>query len=183
MSRLQTALHSLPPGSVVTRELAASNTEVNAQLDAKAIDETRLANTLKNAFAKAWSENQAAVAAPKTESPKRSGVNLDGWAGVNEAPTDVPFETKLSGSVFRGMKNESEARAYADTVSEFFLNNGSRNTKVFVVRGPTSTTKAPFEVLSACCGYSIVYETKAKPKLNAPDDIQEISVFSSRPRM
>lgn len=165
MSKLQTALHALPPGSLVTKELAALNAEVNAKLDADRIDETRLSNSLQAAFSKAWDENQAAVSAPKTESSIRSGINLDGWAGVNNTATEVPFELRPRGCVFRGMKTESDARAYADKVSEFFLNNGSRNTTVYVVRGPTSTTKAPFEVLSACCGYSIVYETQAKPKL------------------
>lgn len=66
-----------------------------------------------------------------------------------------------TGSVFRGFKDEEQAKRYADTVAEFFAQN-ALDQPVYVVRGPTSTTRQPFEVLAACCGYTIVYTVRSK---------------------
>lgn len=60
-----------------------------------------------------------------------------------------------TGSTFRGFRGEDEARTYAATAKDFFAQN-ALDIPVYVVRGPTSTTRQPFEVVTACCGYSVV---------------------------
>jgi hypothetical protein len=83
-------------------------------------------------------------------------ARLDEWALTYMGPSAAPNVYVRHASVFRGMSDEQAARTYADTVARFFAAHGCAGT-VFVVRGPTSTARAPFEVVSACCGYSIVY--------------------------
>lgn len=87
---------------------------------------------------------------------------LDEWTHIYPAPTGVPFELKTSGSVYRGMNDLDKAKEYATEVSAFFAKH-SLDKQVFVVRGPTSTTKCKFEVVTATCGYTVVYRT---PKLS-----------------
>jgi hypothetical protein len=53
---------------------------------------------------------------------------------------------------------------YAREVSEFFVAQGACGV-VYVVKGPTSTTRSPFEVVDACCGYSVAY--KVDPTVQA----------------
>ena len=83
-------------------------------------------------------------------------IRLDEWTSIGtKAPTEVPGETAPKGGVFRGMNDEAAACTYAKEVFEFFKQHGS-NQPVFVVKGPTSTTKCKFEVVDACCGYAVV---------------------------
>lgn len=83
-------------------------------------------------------------------------VRLDEWACVYDAPTSVPFELKPTGGVFRGMRDLEKAKEYAKVVAKFFSDNNVHK-PVYVVRGPTTTTKAPFEVVDACCGYTVAF--------------------------
>ena len=83
------------------------------------------------------------------------GARLDEWACVYPGPTAVPFEQKLTGAVFRGMQDEAKAKSYAQDVGAFFASLGVSK-PVFVVKGPTSTTKCKFEVVDASCGYTTV---------------------------
>ena len=89
---------------------------------------------------------------------------MDEWALTYMGPSAVPFHHVRHASVFRGMRTESAARAYAAKVCTWFAAEGVYG-PVFVVRGPTSTTRQPFEVVSACCGYSIVarFDPKGPP--------------------
>jgi hypothetical protein len=82
-------------------------------------------------------------------------VRMDQWALTYMGPSAIPFQYVRHASVFRGMRDESAARAYAARVCKWFAEQGAAH-PVFVVRGPTSTTSAPFEVVAACCGYSII---------------------------
>lgn len=93
------------------------------------------------------------------DSPRR----LDPWASVAQAPTDKPFELANKGSVFRGMLDLVEARVYAQLVADFFASHGCP-APVFVVRGPTSTTHRPFEVVDACCGYTVLHRATPEPR-------------------
>lgn len=72
-----------------------------------------------------------------------------------------PGKYEATGSVFRGFTTEDAALQYAYTVLSFFMQNALTQ-PVYVVHGPTSTTKKPYEVVSACCGYSVV--VKLEPK-------------------
>lgn len=92
-------------------------------------------------------------------------VRMDEWTACADAPTAVPRELKPKGFVSRGMNDLQKAKEYADQVAIFFAQNGATNKEVFVVAGPTSTTKAKFEVVEATAGYSVLYKTGAP----APD--------------
>lgn len=81
---------------------------------------------------------------------------LDEWAGVFPGPSGNPLEWKLKPSVFRGMNDLDKAKLYAKEVSEFF-HPYDPGKPVFVVRGPTSTTRCKYEVVNACCGYSVIF--------------------------
>ncbi len=70
--------------------------------------------------------------------------------------------------VCRGKREEHAARQYADLVCAFFHSHGLSK-RVFGVRGPTSTTKCPFEVVTESCGYTIVYRTKVVDSPANPD--------------
>lgn len=72
-----------------------------------------------------------------------------------------PGVYEATGSVFRGFATEASARTYAYAVLAFFMQNALTQ-PVYVVRGPTSTTRLPYEVVSACCGYSVVMELRPK---------------------
>lgn len=99
-----------------------------------------------------------------------NGVRFDQWARISPAPTATPFELRLAGTVFRGMQDMDAAKKYADSVHEFWQANGIE-APVFVVRGPTSTTSSSYEVVSASCGYSVVYQkgsrSESQPQFNA----------------
>ena len=84
----------------------------------------------------------------KQETTSPSAARLDEWAVVYPAPTAKPFELRLTGGVFRGMNDFEAAKRYADTVQEFWQANGVA-APVFVVSGPTSTTRCSYEVVSA----------------------------------
>lgn len=94
---------------------------------------------------------------------------LDAFAVVAPAPTAVPFELKPKGGVFRGMKTQSAAAEYAEKVADFFAQHGASQ-PVFVVQGPTSTTKMPFEVVDACAGYLILHRTAER----LPTDVEAV---------
>lgn len=98
----------------------------------------------------------------RTLSTKRT--RFDEWAVIYPAPTATPFELRPAGSVYRGMHDLDAAKQYADAVHEFWRTNGVE-APVFVVRGPTSTTSCSYEVVSARCGYSVVYQ---KGRLSEP---------------
>lgn len=82
---------------------------------------------------------------------------MDEWTHVYLAPTSTPFELKPTGSVFRGMSNLDQAQDYADTVKAY-LESQSIDRNVYVVAGPTSTTKKPYEVVTATAGYTVLYK-------------------------
>jgi hypothetical protein len=84
---------------------------------------------------------------------------LDEWAKIYLALSAVPGEYKPTASVFRGMNDSCDAKDYAEKAAEFFSTNGL-DVPVFVVVGPTSTTRCKFEVVSATAGYSVLYRTK-----------------------
>lgn len=90
-------------------------------------------------------------------------LRLDKWASVADVHTSIPFEKAPGGGVFRGMPNIDDAKVYADQVAEFFSANGYFG-PVYVVNGPTSTTQSKFEVVEACCGYSVAYKTPTNPQ-------------------
>lgn len=87
-------------------------------------------------------------------------IRLDPYACVYPKYVS-PGVYEATGSVFRGFTVEAEALKYAYAVLAFFMQNALTQ-PVYVVRGPTSTTKKPYEVVSACCGYSVV--VKLEPK-------------------
>lgn len=82
-------------------------------------------------------------------------IRLDSWA-LTYPKYVSPGVYEATGSVFRGMSDEEEAKEYARKVRAFFAQN-ALDAPVFVVRGPTSTTRKPFEVVSASCGYTVVF--------------------------
>jgi hypothetical protein len=92
-------------------------------------------------------------------SPMKPPIRLDKWAAVADAPTAVPREMAPNGSVFRGMADLEEAMLYADSVAKFFAANGYAG-PVFVVEGPTTTSRSAYEVVEASCGYRIRYRTQ-----------------------
>ncbi len=85
-----------------------------------------------------------------------SVIRFDQWASIADAPTTVPLEMKPKGLVFRGMRDFDAACHYAREVQAFFEDNGYLGA-VFVLRGPTSTTKEKFEVVDAAHGYPIAF--------------------------
>lgn len=56
MSRLQTALRALPPGSVVTPQMLDDNKKVNAELDAERNLEIQAAQTVFKSQGCTWDE-------------------------------------------------------------------------------------------------------------------------------
>ncbi len=75
--------------------------------------------------------------------------------------TYLAYEGNRVSSVFRGFKNLSAAKAYATRCALFFAQQGLARSQacVYVVRGPTSTTPQPFEVVTARCGYTVEWRT------------------------
>lgn len=72
-----------------------------------------------------------------------------------------PDVYEATGSVNRGCITEVEATLYAYAVLAFFMQNALTQ-PVYVVRGPTSTTRKPYEVVDACCGYTVVLKLEPK---------------------
>ncbi len=72
-----------------------------------------------------------------------------------------PGVFEATGGVFRGFPTEDAARTYAYRVLSFFMQNALTQ-PVYVVRGPTSTTRMPYEVVDACCGYTVVLKLEPK---------------------
>ena len=85
---------------------------------------------------------------------------LDDWTKVYPAPTAVPFELKQTGSTFRGMNDREKAISYANEVAGYFTTH-HLDLPVFVVAGPTSTTRKKFEVVTTTAGYHVVYRTRS----------------------
>lgn len=100
---------------------------------------------------------------------------MDEWTKVYPAPTSVPFELRPAGGVFRGMSDFDAAVSYAGEVASFFGEHGVAG-DVFVVAGPTSTTKSRFEVVSASAGYPVLHRS--------PSQLQEAETATTvdRPR-
>lgn len=107
-------------------------------------------------------------------------IRLDQWTSVADTPTSVRSEQRPSGSVFRGMNDLEQARAYADQVCQFFLDHDAPST-VFVVAGPTSTTKCAFEVVEASCGYPIRHRALPDPVRMAERALNRSLVPDSSP--
>jgi len=84
---------------------------------------------------------------------------LDDWARVYNAPTEVPNKMAPTTYVCRGMTNKDDAVAYAVDLATKFSDHGCPTT-VFVIRGPTSTTRKPFEVVTESAGYSILHRSR-----------------------
>jgi hypothetical protein len=61
MSKLQTHLHALPPGSLVNKGLAASNAVLHRQLDAQRKEEVLQARQHQQATGSTWPEAMRAV--------------------------------------------------------------------------------------------------------------------------
>lgn len=87
-------------------------------------------------------------------------TRLDAWASISDSPTELPSRFALSAYACRGMQDLDQARAYADDLAVKFSEHGCP-VPVFVVRGPTSTSKSAFEVTTACAGYTV--EHLARP--------------------
>ncbi|ABD72053.1 hypothetical protein Rfer_4367 (plasmid) [Rhodoferax ferrireducens T118] len=95
------------------------------------------------------------VTGMKKERPSGSH-SLDEWTSVCLAPTGKPFELKPTGYTCRGTNDLERAKQYAREALEFFQGHGLE-IPVFVVMGPTSTTRCRFEVVTATCGYSVLH--------------------------
>lgn len=108
-------------------------------------------------------------ATPAKAETRPGYFRLDDFAVVAPAPTAVPFELKPNGGVFRGMKSQSAATEYAEKVADFFAQHGASQ-PVYVVQGPTSTTKMPFEVVDASAGYLILHRTAER----LPADVESV---------
>jgi len=87
---------------------------------------------------------------------------LDGWATVYMAHTATPGHYAAHGSVFRGFQEQRAAVKYAEQVAEFFGQHGLEQ-PVFVLRGPTSTSRTAFEVADATAGYPVLARAIALP--------------------
>lgn len=87
-------------------------------------------------------------------------VRYDEHASIADAPTALPSVFAPQAHVCRGMNDLSEAGMYARDLARWFAQNGAP-TEVYVVRGPTSTTRLGYEVVTATCGYTAAF--KAAP--------------------
>lgn len=84
---------------------------------------------------------------------------IDEWASVSDAPTATPGRMALDSYVCRGLADLETAIEYANHISDAFEELGAPH-QVFVVTGPTSTTRKPFEVVNATAGYSVLHVTR-----------------------
>lgn len=106
------------------------------------------------------SHTPISAAPPAGKEPLR----IDEWSTCSWAPTATPFELKRVAYVCRGMDSEDAAKKYAEEMSGKFTGLGVPST-IFVLKGPTSTTKKPYEVTTASAGYIILH--KITPNINA----------------
>lgn len=90
-------------------------------------------------------------------------------------------EWTVAGSVFRGMADLDEAKRYAERVARFLELQGCP-APVFVVAGPTSTTKQPFEVVAASCGYRILHRINP-PRLHCVEAVRQGEPYSGAASM
>lgn len=68
MSLLQMALHAMPPGSIVTKDMMASNAEMNKIIDSYAARETALAKKIQIERGCSWSDAISEVVQTTKES-------------------------------------------------------------------------------------------------------------------
>lgn len=68
MSRLQTFLHALPPGSIVTKEMQKSNKELSDQLKAEGQAEVLQAKQIQRETGCSWSDAIEEVVRPREKS-------------------------------------------------------------------------------------------------------------------
>lgn len=99
----------------------------------------------------------AEVAKAEANPQVEGGFRLDEWTVVYPNPSETPGGNKMHASTFRGVSTEEQGRTYAKEVRAFFLRQNVI-APVFVIKGPTSTTKKPFEVVTATAGYAVVYK-------------------------
>ena len=95
-------------------------------------------------------------------------VVMDHWTSIYDGPGPTPNSVQAHGYASRGMNSEQQAIAYANEASEFFANHGLEQT-VFVVKGPTSTSKLKFEVCTEAAGYRILHRVKVAARRGAED--------------
>jgi hypothetical protein len=111
-----------------------------------------------------------------------TNLRVDDFAAIYDGPTSTPGVSRSHAHVCRGMRNEDEAKFYADSMSAKFCYLGVPSS-VFVVRGPTSTTPMPFEVVTETAGYTVVHRAKrpypGEVELlvtgDLPDHLQEVA--------
>ncbi len=154
------------PYDKCTDKLAKAMIEVNA-----ANSGNRIVDTVKTAKSIGPAPSQSDETEMKKEG--RSHV-LDEWTRVCLAPTAKPFELKPSASTFRGMNDLDKAKQYASRVLKFFQGHGLE-VPVFVVGGPTSTTRCKFEVVSETCGYSVLHRIGRRSSLGQNQQITNVS--------
>ncbi|MEJ8837607.1 hypothetical protein [Ramlibacter sp. AN1133] len=82
--------------------------------------------------------------------------------GIYITPAATPNTYRAVGWVSRGFKDQNAAIAFGRETANFFSGNGL-NQPVFVVRGPTSTCREPFEVTDGCSTYSVVARIQTEP--------------------
>lgn len=87
---------------------------------------------------------------------------MDGWTCLYMAPTSTPGQYAPRGGVFRGFDDEARACSYMREAAAFFARHGL-DQPVFVVRGPTSTSRCKFEVVDATAGYGVVARERIEP--------------------
>ena len=87
-------------------------------------------------------------------------ARFDAWCCVYDAYQRPGVNKRVLG-VSRGMNDFYEACSMARIYSEWALQHGVENPVVFVVHGPTSTTRCKYEVTDASAGYTIEFRINA----------------------
>lgn len=100
--------------------------------------------------------------------------SLDESCSVYDAPTAVPGQYAPCLGVFRSFKDLGAAIDYSEKVFAFAKEYGVDAPIVYVIKGPTSTTRAPYEVVSASAGYSICHRASGRA-LSEPISEAEVS--------
>lgn len=108
-----------------------------------------------------------------------SNLRLDAWSNISDSPTEIPSRFSLGAYVCRGMQDLDLAKAYADDLAVKFSEHGCP-VPVFVVRGPTSTSKSAFEVTTARASYTI--EHLAKPVIQPATQPGQMGLDAVRQR-
>lgn len=101
-------------------------------------------------------------------------IRFDDFTSLYQGPGDTQFSQKLRCGIFRPFKDFALACQYADEVSAWLVDHLCPQ-PVFVVRGPTSTTKSPFEVVDATAGYSVQYRVDPPGGAQRASTIQEVT--------